>query len=334
MALKFIDNFFAYGTTGTTLADANANFNTGWITHGTLPVMIASGFRANAKAVSLSRTASGFAQAERRFTSTEDKMTVGYAFRATSREATTFTIKSGATVIVNLEWPNQFRIGTELGGATILLNRVYFVEIQLIKSTKTITMQVNGYPYLTTTTTETIPDTIQCFWGYDDVGTNADFTFSDISFVDGSAGEHTDFMGPHRVITRTITDAVDPGWVAEPSEKSRVEIMNNIPALPAEYTEADTVGQKDFYKSTDVVAPGTVINGVSVTSLMTKTDIDDQYIALAVSDGFADKLGEDLAVPIQPEYLHQVFETDVAGDTWVPSTVQEASFGPVIRPRP
>lgn len=334
MALKFIENFFPYGVVGSQLAAANANFNTQWIVHGTVPALISNGFRANAKSITLSRTTTGFARVERRFETTDNVAIIGYAFRATQRGATTFTIENGEDVLLALEWPNQFQIGSDVGTATILLNKVYFVAIKITKSTGAVEVQVNGYPYLTTTIASPVPDLLQAYWGYNAQGPAADMTFSDVYFIDGTAGKFSDFMGPHRVVSRVVDAAVGTGWDPEPEDKDRVDIVTNIPPLVNEYTESDTVGTKDFYTSSAEVEVGAVINGVSVTSLLTKTDIDDQFVALAVSDGALDKLGTDISVPIQPAYFQTVFETDVEDADWTKATVEAAEFGPVIRPRP
>ena len=336
MALHLIENFFPYGTVGSTLSSANANFNTQWITHGSSAALITDGFHADAKSLTLPRTGSTFAQVERRYTTTDDTVIIGYAFRATQRGATTFSVRADdVTPIIDLEWPNQFKIGADTGSATILLNKVYFVELKLAKTAKTYELKVNGYPYLSGTFTETVPDTIQCFWGFPEAATPAaDFVFSYVYFMDGSAGKHTDFLGPQKVRQRLSTTAVDPGWSPEPSSKSRVDIMNNIPALPAEYTEADTVGDKDMYLSSAPVDSEEIVNGVAVTSLLTKTDIDDQYVALQIQNGVDEKLGTDISVPIQPAYFQSVFETDAANADWTPATVVATAYGTVIRPRP
>lgn len=336
MSLQFVENFYPYGATGSSLANANANFNTQWITHGSAAAVITTGFQAKAKALTLPRSGSTYAQVERRFTSTDDTVIVGYAFRATQRGAVTFSVrKDDVTPIVDLEWPNQFKIGSVTGTATILLNKVYYVELKIVKSTQTATLKVNGYDYLTTTFTETVPDTIQCFWGFPAAGTPAaDFVFSNIYFADGAAGRFTDFVGPQKIISRAVTTSIDPGWAPEPSAKTRVQIMNNIPANSAEYTEADTVGVADMYTSSDDVDDTAIVNGVAVTSLLTKTDIDDQYVALQIKNGVDTKLGTDISVPIQPAYFQQMFETDAASTNWTPAVVEATAFGPVIRPRP
>src|SRR5690606_11833839 len=107
MSLKFIENFYPYGTPGSQLANANANFNTQWITHGSAAAIITTGFQAMSNALLLPRTGSSYAQVERRFTSTDDVIIVGYAFRATQRGATTFAIMADpSTPLVELEWPN------------------------------------------------------------------------------------------------------------------------------------------------------------------------------------------------------------------------------------
>lgn len=338
MAIQFVENFYLYGQPGTPLSDANSNFNTQWITGGTGAALITTGFHAKANALTLPRTGSTYAQVERRYTTTEDVVTIGWAFRATQRGATTFTIKGADVDLLELEWPNGFQIGAEVSTTTILLNKVYYCELQITKSTGVASLVVNNYPYFTdiqAVTPAALPDTIQCVWGYPEAATPAaDYVFSDIYIGDSSAGKYVDFAGPQQFTTRLITDAVEPGWAAEPDTKTRVEVMNNIPANASEYTEADTVGQADMYTSNEAVDPAATVTVVAVTSLLTKTDIDDQYVALQLDNDGTTKLGDDIPVPIQPAYFQQVFETDVADADWVPATVEATAFGPIIRPRP
>lgn len=334
MALKFMENFVQYATVGTALSSANTNFNTQWITHGSGSIIISTGFDPGSNALTLSRTSTSYGRVERRFETTDDTVIVGWAFRATDR-ATNFSMATASKPdLLSLEWPKAFSIGSDAGTATILLNKKYFVEVKLVKSTGAVTVNVNGYPYLTTTVDAVTEDLVQFYWGWSEVGPSADYVMSHVYFADGSAGKFTDFVGPHIVQSRHATTEVDPGWTPEPGSMSRVDIVSAIPPVAGRYTESDTVGTKDFYTSDNEVDTGAVINAVAVTSLLAKTDIDDQYVALAVSDGDADSLGDDIEIPLQPAYFQSVFEQDPGAADWTPATVEAAAFGPVIRPRP
>lgn len=339
MAFKFMDNFYQYGEVGSSLADANSNFNTGWIVHGgVVPVVINTGFTANAKSLLLDRTVGGTARVERRFTTESDTHIVGFAFRATQRAPNTFVIQSNDERIVELKWPKEFEINGVLGNATILLNRLWFVEIKLTKSTKAIELRVNGRDYgLTTTSAFDIGDTIQCFWGYEDAGPAASMSISDVYYIDGTTtatDTQVDYLGPQSVKARPITAEGSSNWAVEPEDGDRVTIMNNIPANASEYTESDQVGTKDLYLSSELVGEDDVINAVAVTSLLTKTDIDDQYVAMVVQDGTDVHTGEDQAVLPQPTYMQQVFTKNAALGTWDKATVEATEFGVEIRPRP
>lgn len=339
MAFKFMENFYQYGEVGSSLADANSNFNTGWIVHGgTVPAIINTGFRANAKSLLLDRTLAGTARVERRFTTESDTHIVGYAFRATQRAPNMFVIQSNDEKIVEIKWPKEFEINGVTGNATILLNRNWFVEIKLTKSTKAIEVRINGYDYgLTTIAEYDIGDTIQCFWGYEDAGPAASMTISDIYYIDGTTTANdtlVDFLGPQAVKARPITAEGSENWAVEPEDGDRVAIMNNIPANASEYTESDQVGTKDLYVSSELVEEDDVINAVAVTSLLTKTDIDDQYIALVVQNEDDVHVGEDQAVLPQPTYMQQVFTKNAALAAWDKATVEATEFGVEIRPRP
>lgn len=334
MAFKFMENFYQYAAAGTALSAANTNFNTQWITHGTGPINITEGFDQYAKALTMSRTATANAQVERRFETTENTIIVGWAFRSTARSATTFSMAVGGNTFLELEWPKEFKIGSETGGATILLNKKYFVEISLEKSTGAVDMMVNGYPYLTTNVGTVGEGPIQCFWGWADPGAPADYVISNIYFVDSSAGEYQTFLGPQKVISRPLTVGLPGGWTPEPEGMDRVQIMNNIPPVAGQYTESDTVGTKDFYTSSVEVDADATITAVSVTSLLAKTDIDDQYVALAIEADEVTKMGADIEVPLQPTYFQNIFETDASDAAWDKASVEAVAIGPIVRPRP
>lgn len=327
--LRFVDNFFAYGNVGTSLTQANSTFNTQWIVHGSIPSVISAGFTDDAKAVTLSRNNSGTSRLERRIETTENVVVIGFAFRATARNATIFSIDG----VVDLEWPAGFKINDEVSPTTILINRLYYVEIKLNKTTKEVVLKVNGYDYLTTTITADIPDTLQCFWGYTANGPAAEMSFSNIYWLDSSAGKYTDFIGPQTMSNRVPTAAVDNTWTAEPTGKTNVAIMQNMPPNVNEFTESDVVGSRDFYTSDQPIDNQSPVTAVAVTALIAKTDIDDQFIALSIGDGTTVKEGGQLEVPIQPTFLQTVFETDVSDGDWEPTAVVDTEFGPIIKPR-
>lgn len=333
--LKFMENFYAYGQVGAQLATANTNFNTKWIVSGTVPALISEGLTnpSVSRAITLGRTTSGFSRIERRFETTDNKVWVGFAFRATQRNAVTFTISSAQGKVLDLEWPNQFKIGDATGTFTGFINRTYFMALSLDKTTKEVVLRVNGYPCLTTTITADIPDLLQFIWGYDANGANASVIVGDIYLGDSSAGKYQDMPSPHYVHALTINQGAADGWAPNPASRTRVEIMNNVPPKLSEYTEADTVGAKDLYLATAALDPALTINAFAVTSLLGKTDIDDQKATLLISNGTTEKRGADFDIQIQPTFEQQVFETDVAGADWTPATVPATQFGPEIRPR-
>lgn len=334
MALKFVDNFYVYGNVGTALAAANTNFNTQWITHGSGAATISQGLSTPlGKTLTLNRTTSAYSQVERRFESTADTVIFAFALRATSRGFSPLILKDGATTIAALEWPGGFKVGTEVGAKTIFLNKTYFVEVGLTKSTKEVVVRVNGRPYLTTTVTADITDAIQAYIGYDATGAASTFTFGDFYFLDSSPGTYTTFIGTKRLSTQMAETAVGNNWTPDPASRTNVQIMNNIPPRPGEFTESDIVGTKDFYTFNNPVADDAQVDAVALVCLLGKQDIDDQYAALAISDGTTEKLGADINVPIQTTYQTQVFEEAPTG-AWTPALVNASQGGPVVRLEP
>lgn len=334
MALKFLDNFFVYGAVGTSLASANTNFNTQWITHGGAAINLAQGLRnAESKALTLNRTTAAYGQVERRFETDADKVIFAFAFRASSRGFSPFILKNGEDVLFEVEWPNKLKVGADEGPKTIFLNKTYFLEVGVTKSTKQVEVRVNGRPYLTSTITADIPNAVQAFIGYAAPGAASTFTFGDFYFLDSSAGKYTDFIGTKRIRTQLVEAAVGSNWSPEPASRTNVQIMNNIPPRAGEFTESDIVGTKDFYTFGNPVAEDAQVDAVALVCLLGKQDIDEQRAALAISDGTTEKLGEDIDVPIQTSYQLQVFEEAPTGD-WTPTLVNGIQGGPVVRPTP
>lgn len=330
MALQFVESFSNYGIVGSSFSAANANFNTGWTVVGTGAATFAPGFQEDSTAVNLSRAASAMTNLERRFESTDDTVIVGYEFRSTARNAVTFSIQD----VLELTWPDRMGIDGQFGTAIPILNTPYYVEIKIVKSTRAVTMKLNGYDYLTVTLDSgiTIPDLLVCKFGWHATGQSATFTVGNVYFMDGSAGKYTDFIGPQAMVIARPTESVDPvTWEPIPGSKTNVQIMNNLPPNINEYTQSDTIGTSDIYTS-DVVVTGTV-TAVSVTALIGKTDIDEQRVALLVSDGTATAEGDEFEVSVQPQYMQTVFEQDYDDTDWTDVTASATQFGVTIKPR-
>jgi len=330
--LRFFDSFAQYAPKGTSFATINNIFSTGYIleTSGG-SIVFNDGFETDGVAVYLGRTPSGTARMERRFESTDDVVIIGYEFKSTIREAVTFRIPD----VLDLEWPDKMGINGVYGGAIPILNTPYYVELKLTKSTKEVVMKLNGYDYLTTSLPSEveIPDILRCIWGWDATGATAQMAVSNLYFADGAAGKYTDFIGPVAIKTDRPTASYDdpPTWTPVPPEKTNVQIMNNLPPLASEYTQSDQVNSRDYYTSSNPVT-GEVL-AVAVSSLVGKTDIDDQRVTLGIEHDDTNREGEEIPVAVQPGYIQTVFEQDALEQDWTAQTAQDVAFGITIQPR-
>lgn len=329
--LKFIEGFDSYGPDGTQFAALNNAFDTGWILGGSSAITFGPGFTDATKAVYLTRGGSSFSYIERRFESEDDTIIIGFQFRANRRFDGILTIPG----VLTLDWPSVMSIAGVEGTAVPILNTGYHAEIKLVKSTQEFTMRLNGRPYIAGTLTgvSNIPDILPVRFGFDSAGATAQAVISNVHFVDGSPGRYTDFIGPQLVWSDRPTDSVDPiTWDPIPPEKTNVQIMSNVPPKINEFTQSDEVGTSDYYtSSTPIDGP---VTAVAVTTVLAKTDIDDQYVGIGVGHEGERKEGPDREVPIQPLYMQQVFETDEDDNDWTAGTATAVPFGVTIRPRP
>lgn len=334
--LLFAESFGHYNTVGSTLNAVTTSFATGWnLVQTNTSATIAAGFDGEASrslrfAANSSGSTSTAGYIERTLDTIANVVIIGFEFTATAR----CTLLSIPTVL-ELEWPDKMAINGVAGGPVPVLNTNYYAEIKIEKSTGAVTMMLNGFPYLTTTVTAPVPDSLSIRMGITNAAAGMrTANLSNIYFVDSSAGKYTDFLTPQGMITLAPNESIAPQeWEPVPNTKTNLQIMNNMPPRLNEYTRSDMIGEKDYYKATQALDIDNV-TAVVVNCLIGKTDIDPQKVAIGVSDGTTTKNAPDIDIDVQPTYRQGVFETDITNTDWTPITAQDAQFGITIRPRP
>lgn len=329
MALLFTEGFGKYGPEGQSFSSVQNVFNTGYVLSGGGSAILVQGFSNDTMALQLSRTSSAAPRLSRSVTSTSDVVIVGFEMSANTRFNGFFSIQD----VVSIDWPSFMSIEGNNGTAIPILNTSYYVEIKITKSTKAYEMKLNGYSYLSgILTAPSVPDTMVLQWGFPTTGASAAFRFSNITFVDGTPGTYTDFIGPQSIREDRPSTSVTPiTWDPVPSNKTNVQIMNNNPPLVSEYTNSDVVGESDYYTSSTPVS-GTV-TAVAITTLIGKTDIDSQSVKIGIGAAGSRKEGPVVDVEVQPRYVQQVFETDAADASWTAGSASTVPFGVTIQPR-
>ncbi len=331
MSIIFQDGFGKYGPNGSSFSSVQSVFDTGYVLSGGGSINFVSGFSAGTSAVQMSRSTSAAPRLSRQITTTEDVVIIGFELSATARFDGFFTIEG----VTKIDWPAAMAIEGNSGSAIPILNTGYYVELKITKSTKAYVMKLNGYPYIdgTLATSSAIPNTLNLQWGFPSTGSGAAFKVSNIVIVDSSVGKYTDFIGPQTIKDDRPTASVTPiEWDPIPSNKTNVQIMQNNPPLPSEYTKSDVVGESDYYTSSAAVSGN--VTAVAVTAIIGKTDIDSQKVKVGIGSSGSRKESEEIEVEVQPKYISHVFETDEADADWNAGSATSVAFGVTIQPRP
>lgn len=331
MAIIFSDGFGKYGPIGYAFSSVQNVFDTGYTLSGGGAINFTEGFAPDNIALSMSRTSSVAPRISRTIETTEDIVIIGFELSSTARFNGFFSIEN----VTQIDWPAAMSIEGNSGSAIPILNTGYYVELKIQKSTKAYTMKLNGYPYITGTLgiVGAIPDTLKLSWGFPSTGSSATFKFTNLVIVDGSSGKYQDFIGPQTIRDDRPTNSVSPvDWTPTPSGKTNVQIMQNNPPLASEYTKSDQVGEADYYTSSTPVSGN--VTAVAITTIIGKTDIDSQMVAVGIGAAGTRKEGPDFEVPVQPTYVTQVFERDEADNDWLPISAAAIPFGVTIQPRP
>lgn len=326
MDILLTEDFSRYAPIGGSLANAQSVFDIGWILHttGNGAITVSEGFEIGTKAVTMTRATNSSSYIEYRVSTTEPEelIIIGYEFRTNAR-ATVFRIKD----VVELEWDvstARLKIGSNVGPVHLLLNTAYYIEFRLNKTTKEVTIRVNGLDYMSVTldSSVTIPATLQAQWGWFSGGPNASMALSNVYI--GRTNVASEWLGVIGLLPMTVATSLDTWmWDPTPASKTNVEIMQNIPPRINEYTSSNVAGEADLYKS-DTVVSGTVL-GVTVSAFVGKTDVDDQTINLVLNDMVSDNIN----VPIQPTVVQHTFLKN-GTDDWTSAAAQDATFGVMI----
>lgn len=329
--LKFMDGFDQFLDLPLTGADytlAGLMNLSGYTLTG--EVALAEGRVAVTRALQLGDGASKAGTLKRTFTSQDQKVVIGFAYRAEKSRDNVVAITSLGTLGWNKDTGKVSFAGAQ-GTATILLDLWYYYEIVVDKANQRVELWINNTKDIETT----LPGTAQyltnfeCLWSS---AANDKKYVDDLYFLDGSAGHYVDRVGPLAIQARLPTEDIDKEW--SPSTGNiHWDLVNNQPPKADEYVQSNVSGAMDTYRSNQPVSAEGAIVAVGITVMNRKSDIDARQLGMVVGGkGQTQKEVIDNDLLTTPKYSYAVFETAPDGATWTAASVTNTPFGVVVRP--
>lgn len=299
----------------------------GYTVTGT-PVM-ATGRVATQQAVSLPNVSS----LARTFTSPEDKVVFGFAFRAVGKRHDLITIKN----VLTLKWDEttgKLSVAdgtTGTGTAIVLLDLWYYIEIVITKSTGIIEVYVNNGLDITAP----LPNSANVVSNFETTFAGvaeSEFLLDDLVFIDSSAGKYVDRFGPVQITSRLPMVDVDKEWSLS-SGNAHYPLVYNQPPNEDKYIQSNTSGAIDTFLSNTSIPNTNGILAVGLTVYNRKSDVDNRQLGMVIGQkGQTQKEVIDTHLTTESKYSYAVFETNQAGLDWTDERLNQAPFGVIVRP--
>lgn len=332
MALLWMDGFDHFANINGASATATALGTAGYTatSSGTDGVLINTGRVAGAYAVRLKQMASVTGSMQRSFTSTEDKVVIGFAYMATER-SDIVDIEG----LIALKWPVGCQLNGVDGTAIPIRNIWYYYELVIDKTANTIALWINGYLDITAPLPAegAAMTTFNVRWGNVVVNGAAQTTqyIDDLVFIDGSGANIHDRIGPIEITTRFPDADVTSEW--EPAVAGPLYAMvNKRPPEAGSYIQSNVSGDEATFTSTQALPNDAQIFAIGIVARAMKTDIDNRQLGLVWGDGANRLEFLDSSLSTDNEYSYGVFEAPAAGQTWSKAIIEAQSFGVKVRP--
>ena len=262
------------------------------------------------------------------FTSSGQKVVLGFAYKANTKRSRIVTIKD----VLTLNWDDHISIGSAVGAAIPLINLWYYYEIVINKTAMTIEVWINNELDLTTQLPQAaqFQQTYECSWGPAAQGDGTKM-LDDLVFIDSTTGKYVDRIGPVAMTMRAPTEDVLQEF--SPSTGSaHYPLVAAVPPDDAKFIQWNQSGNMDTFRSS-VAAPATGILAVGLTVRAKKSDIDGRQMGMLVGDGkgvFKEVV--QTTMDTNNTYSYAVFEKAPNNSDWTTNTVQTTPFGVAVRP--
>jgi len=269
----------------------------------------------------------------RTFTSTNARVVIGFAHRATARGR----ILAIANLL-NVDWPAGIEILGVRGASVPIRNVWYYYEIEIDKTAGKIRLYVND----TLDMTIDLPagaaalTTYALSWQAENGAVAA---FDDLYLLDGDAAGGstlTTRLKPISVPLRKPTADVDVNWIGS-APGPHWPLVGLLPPSSGSYVRSAESGAQDLYSSSTPLpaGAGTVdapILAVGVIALAQKSDLDNRQLGLVVGAVGNQKEVIDTTLSTSLEYSYGVFEKAPGDVAWTAENVLSTPFGIAVRP--
>ena len=269
----------------------------------------------------------------RTFTSTANRVVIGFAYRATARGR----IMSIAGLL-DVDWPAGIQILGTSGASVPIKDTDYYYELVIDKAANTVTLFVNDTQDLTVA----LPQAGATMTSYAitwQAENGAVARLDDLYLLDSDntgGSTLTTRLKPISIPIRLPDTDVVADWTPS-APGNHWPLVGLLPPSSASYVSSAESGKQDLYTSAKAlpVNAGTSaapIIAVGVLALAQKSDLDNRQLGLVIGAPGNQKEVIDTTLSISPEYSFAVFETAPGNAAWTAETVQSTPFGIAVRP--
>lgn len=315
--LKFMDGFEQFAGAGD-LPDVLKSAGYG----ATGAVTIGDARKTPGKALAIDGSVS------RIFTSSAQKVVLGFAYKANTARSRILVIKD----VLTLNWDGKIAIGSAAGSAIPLINLWYYFEVVINKTDMSVQVWINNELDLTTQLPQAaqFQQAYECSWGptKSDDGTKM---LDDLVFIDSTTGKYVDRIGPVAMTMRVPTEDVLQEF-SPSAGSSHYPLVASVPPTDTKFIQSNQSGNMDTFRGS-APAPSTGILAVGLTVRAKKSDIDGRQMGMLVGDGkgvFKEVV--QTTMDTKNTYSYAVFEKAPNDSDWNTNTVQTTPFGVAVRP--
>lgn len=345
--LRWIDGFdhyMAIGQTGATVQKyleaagyvvRNASATTFAIAEGRQAGQGALQFSVAANASVVPSISYGYSPA------TATKVVFGFALKATGARMRVCRVES----VIDLNWnatsgklEATYSGQTYTGASVLILNAWYFIEVVVDVANDTVTVYANNELQLTQPFAEAMPSPVTITWGQTATQSAAGVQLIDDFYIlDNNGGVRVDRVGPAAVATRRPSADVTTQWAivpngTTPAPTTHFSVAGQLGALETNkpYLQSNINGDKDEFKSNDLLPNNNQIYGVGVVALARKGDLDQRSLGLYMKVSGTESEVQ-VALTESNKYLQATLETPPGGGDWSQNIVEASSFGIITR---
>lgn len=238
---------------------------------------------------------------------------------------------SGATTHLSLRPNTTTSMGLFLGSSTLLGSFTFptltwrYVEIYatIHDTTGAYTVKVDGITVLSATNVDTRNG-----------GTSVDIDAVQISRADNSSFiiddfyiSDSNFMGEIRIQT-LVPSAAGSSTQLTATGGANYANVADIPDSTATYNASTTIGNKDLYTLSDLVASTATVKVIQVNTHIRKDDAGDAFIKAKVKSGSTEVSGATVALSASTAWHGDLWETDPnTSAAWTVSAVNALEAG-------